>query len=635
MKNLKNKGAAMISVLVATVFIAIIATTLLYMAYLNYLTKAVRNASNDNFYTCEYALDDLATSLQQIAAETNSPSDAISKLRLNCVGVAGNSSGRYDNAKVTSLIKLASQVADITVSSNAPATDDNFIVSGNSITLKNLIITADSKNDDDPYHSTISTDLTLTFNTSTDGGMDVNDFSVITDDQIVWTEGTCGGTYNSQGGRCVMTGNVFVRSQGWLDAHVTYDALGKGTLDTYNTSDNDYTNLDRNAIICGVVSGTATKMSVMQLTGDRGIVVGNIVVGSGGVLTITGDFTVLGNIYVINGGVLLCSSNLKCYGKVKVDSSSALGGVNSASDLVSASMNTAYLIDKDKAGTGITANLFDNFQIVYNTSSGYAWAEFTAALEEKWHDDHGHVCTYGYESPSSLGYFMHTLQRAEGYQDGIKWSKTDPLGSSVQVCFSSSNPLNSLSNPTLLFNVWPKDGGYNGLVIKQSLNETTTLSIGRLYCDDWQQGIDISHMSDDNYETAKNILVPQIYGNADSFKNLYNATFVGGGNASGLAASGYSGFASGTLSGDMQPIIDAWNSGTHPSGTCVKSYVSGTLKTETRYAVWKDGKIYLPVNYLIRPDAGEFITQVFNSLSSAGSPTNTNVVYANWKKNDF
>ena len=145
MKNLKNKGAAMISVLVATVFIAIIATTLLYMAYLNYLTKAVRNASNDNFYTCEYALDDLATSLQQIAAETNSPSDAISQLRLNCVGTAGSTSGRYDNAKVTSLIKLASQVADISVSSNAPTGVDNFIVSGNSITLKILVITADYK----------------------------------------------------------------------------------------------------------------------------------------------------------------------------------------------------------------------------------------------------------------------------------------------------------------------------------------------------------------------------------------------------------------------------------------------------------------------------------------------------------
>ncbi len=630
MKKLQNKGAAMISVLVATVFIAIIATTLLYMAYLNYLTKAVRNASNDNFYTCEYALDDLATSLQQIAAETDSPSAAISDLRSSCVGTPGTTSGTYDNGLVTGLVTLASQVADISISSNVPSTSDNFIVSGNSVTLKGLVITATSKDDADPYRATISTDLTLRFNTSSEGGMDVNDFSVITDDQIVWTEGTCGGTYNSQGGRCVMTGNVFIRSQGWIDAHVTYDLSGKGTLDTYKSSDDDYTHLDRDAIICGLISGTSTKMSVMQLTGDRGIVVGNIVIGGGGILTITGDFTVLGNIYIVNGGVLLCSSNLKCYGNVKVIDGS-VGGVSGPNALISTSMNTAYLIDKDKAGSGITANLFDKFQIVYNTSSGYAYAEFSAALEEEWHDTHGHACSYPYDTPSSIGYFQHTLNNDLDVTQS-RWSVDK---GTYQVCYSSDNPTNGFSKPTLLFNIWPQDGGYNGLVIKKPLNDTTMLSIGKMYCDDWQQGITVSHMSDESYKNAKDILVPQIKGNADSFKNLIDATYVGGGNASGVAAEGYNGFKSGTLSGDMQPIIDAWNGGTHPSGTYVRSYVAGTIKTETRYAVWKDGYIYLPVEYMIRPDAGEFITQIFNSLNSEGSPTNTNVVYDNWKKNDY
>ena len=633
MKKLKNKGAAMISVLVATVFIAIIATTLLYMAYLNYLTKAVRNASNDNFYTCEYALDDLATSLQQIAAETNSPSDAISQLRLNCVGTAGNTSGKYDNTKVASLIKLASQVANISVSSNVPSTADNFIVSGNSITLKGLVITADSKNDADPYHATISTDLTLTFNSSSDGGMDVNDFSIIGDDHINW----------SNGGRCVMTGNIFIRSQGWMNAHVTYDLAGKGTADNYKTLTNDYTYTNRDAIICGDINGGATAHSdVLSLTGSRGIIIGNIVVGKGGILTITGDVSVIGNIYIRDGGVLLCTKNLQCLGEVYI-SGGTLGGVSGESQIKSASMNTSFLFDKDKAGTGITANLFDTFYMVYPTgsNSNYAYAEFSAALEEKWHTNHGGNCSCSYSTPSSVGYFIHTLN-GPNYEDGIRWSTTHP-SSNVDASFSTQNPTNGFTNPTLLFNILPVGfNGYPGLVLEKDLSNTTMLSISEVANKgSFQNGFSVSHMSDDDYEKAKDILVPKIYRGSDSFKNLYDVTYVSGGDATGIAPNGYSGFKTGTFSGDMQPIIDGWNA--VPSaynhdgsdGVYVKSYTSGTLKTETRYAVWANGYIYLPVDYLIRPDAGEFITQIFNSLSSAGSPTNTNIVYDNWKKNDF
>jgi len=635
-KNLKNKGAAMISVLVATVFIAIIATTLLYMAYLNYLTKAVRNASNDNFYTCEYALDDLATSLQQIAAETNSPADAISQLRLNCVGTAGNTSGKYDNAKVTSLIKLASQVANISVSTNVPTTADNFIVSGNSITLKGLVITADSINDADPYHATISTDLTLSFNTSSEGGMDVNDFSIIGDDHITW----------SDGGRCVMTGNIFIRSQGWMDAHVTYDALGKGTLDNYKVSSTDYTNVNRNAITCGsIVAGATTNSDVLSLTGDRGIIIGNIVVGKGGVLTITGEVNVIGNIYLLDGGVLLCTKQLQCLGDVYI-SGGTLGGVSGESQIKSASMNTSFLIDKDKAGTGITANLMDTFYLVYPTqaNSNYAYAEFSARMEEKYDAlHHGGHCNIPYATPSSIGYLMHTLNQEQGPVN-CRWSATNSTGT-VQIAFSTSNPTNGFDKPTLLFNIWPAGfGGYSGLVLEKDLSATTMLSIGEVTNkNSFQNGFSVSHMSDEDYEAARMMLFQQVKGGGDDFKKLIDATYVGSattGDAYGKKAEGFSGFQSGSMS-DMMAIVDGWNA--VPSaynhdgsnGVYVKSYTAGTLKTETRYAVWSGGKIYLPVDYLIRPDAGEFITQIFNSLSSAGSPTNTNISYDNWKKNDF
>ncbi len=636
MKRINNKGAAMVSVLIATVFIAVLATTLLYMAYLNYLTKAVRNASNDNFYTCEYALDDLATSLQQIAAETTSTADAISAITLACTGSAGSSSGRYDNDKVADIIQLASKVASISVNTTIP-TGNNYIVSANSITLQGLVISAQSIDDADPYLANISTDLTLKFNTSSDGGMDVNDFSIITDDTINW----CGG------GVMVLTGNQFVRAQGWINAHVTRDASGVGSVDSYETNSNDYSDYSRNAIICGYIDHThgATNGDILSITGDKGIVVGNVCVGAGGTLTITGEMNVVGNIYVMDGGVLMCTKNLKCSGKVYVSGGGVVKGVTSTSQLESASMNIAYVIDADssgtKAGNGIAANLFSDFYLVYPTApnSNYVSAPFTAELEEQLHS--GAACSKGYETPSALGYFMHTLG-----QQGVNDSRvegTDPTGA-VNIYFGCTNPLNGLTKPTLLFNIWEPS---SPLVVEQSLDATTILSISEVKNKaSFQNGIRVSHMSDADYLTARNTLFP--YNKyANYFSSLIETKYVTGPNmntsADGVNANGISGFKSGTIS-DMMTIVDDWNKGNRGTdagavykhdgsdGVYVLSYPAGKIKAETRYAVYKDGYIYFPYDYFIRPDAGEFITGVFNSFTNVMSPTNTNVAYNNWQK---
>ena len=51
----KNKGAAMVSVLIAITFIGILSTSLLFMAYMNYLTKATRHKSTP--YLFKYTID--------------------------------------------------------------------------------------------------------------------------------------------------------------------------------------------------------------------------------------------------------------------------------------------------------------------------------------------------------------------------------------------------------------------------------------------------------------------------------------------------------------------------------------------------------------------------------------------------
>lgn len=61
--KLNNKGAALVSVLVVTTFITIIATTMLYMAAMNYQQKLTDYQNKQSFYGAEQALDELKSIL--------------------------------------------------------------------------------------------------------------------------------------------------------------------------------------------------------------------------------------------------------------------------------------------------------------------------------------------------------------------------------------------------------------------------------------------------------------------------------------------------------------------------------------------------------------------------------------------
>ncbi len=61
--KLNNKGAALVSVLVVTTFITIIATTMLYIAAMNYQQKQTDYQNKQSFYGAEKALDELKSIL--------------------------------------------------------------------------------------------------------------------------------------------------------------------------------------------------------------------------------------------------------------------------------------------------------------------------------------------------------------------------------------------------------------------------------------------------------------------------------------------------------------------------------------------------------------------------------------------
>lgn len=61
--KLNNRGAALVSVLVITTFITILATTMLYMATVNYRQKLTDYQNKDSFYTAEKTLDELKSAM--------------------------------------------------------------------------------------------------------------------------------------------------------------------------------------------------------------------------------------------------------------------------------------------------------------------------------------------------------------------------------------------------------------------------------------------------------------------------------------------------------------------------------------------------------------------------------------------
>ncbi|MBQ8262107.1 MAG: hypothetical protein IJZ00_07465 [Lachnospiraceae bacterium] len=329
-----NKGAAMVTVLIAVSFIIILATSLLYMTYMNYITKGLKYGSTDNFYVDEFALDDLATTIQQIAANSTSMGDAIDNIKTSA-GVYTASTGAvcYNNNNVAAMIQVASKEATISVNTavsvNAAGVpiSSNFIQDGNQVKFLGVQITATTE---EGYQSTITTDIILGFPGTGVGDMDVNDFSVITDSPVTVVTGDV-----------VMSGNVYMSR--------------------------DFSSADTSALR---VQGTAA----VEILSRRGIINGDIIIEEGGVLCITGIVTVIGDIDV--DGVLICSGTLEATGDVDVASDGRLlGSVTEGATVDTALLPPNYSNSDYSLTSGVTGALFDDVWMY----DGSDWEEVALA----------------------------------------------------------------------------------------------------------------------------------------------------------------------------------------------------------------------------------------------------------------
>lgn len=319
MKKLNNKGVALVTVLITMTFATILATSLIYMAYMNYVMKSMRFSSTDNFYTAEFALDDLTMAMQQFASERSSASDAVRDL-LIAVGDHTNPVNgcrQYDNNSVAAMIQVANKEATISVNTIYEERD-NLDSTSNSVTLMGLEITSTTASG---YKSTIVTDLNIVFPSSNLGELDINDFSVLTDSPVI-----------VEAGNCYFTGCVFIGDGN--PGHVS-DAL------------------------------TVKGSSIVHILSPRGVINGNIKVENGATLVITGNVSVMGKINLGSDATLVCTENLQV--REGVSTTGTVKGVTNRLSLKNEELDDSVVPDD------LIAQLIVPVQLYY----GSDWHEVT------------------------------------------------------------------------------------------------------------------------------------------------------------------------------------------------------------------------------------------------------------------
>lgn len=317
MKKLKNKGAALVAVLIGVLFITILASSLLYMSTMNYQMKGMRYSSTDNFYTAEFAMEDMLAQLRQ---KTEMHVDTVTTLAelkeiLDPQIVDGHKV--FNEQKLRNLIHISG--TDYDGNSNGPVvveglagvkvstiyrekhaddspwkdygaytydtyeeTAEGIILHGVKITVTTMTpegmgqpLTEDNARKYANYESSISFDLEFAFpKYATTKSGSVSDFSILSDTPVL-----------VGGGNHVFTGSLYARANG----NTTIGAT--------------------NAFKVG-------SKAVCTVAGSFAFFQGNLVVEDGGTLFISGNCYVNGNVRLGAKSTLYVAGNLKVRGSI-------------------------------------------------------------------------------------------------------------------------------------------------------------------------------------------------------------------------------------------------------------------------------------------------------------------------------
>lgn len=325
--RLNNKGAALISVMIAVAFVTILSTTLLYISMNNYQMKVVNSKSKENFYDADDKMVTLTSRVQNTVA--TSKSSQIKSNVMTAIGATASSptvveGNTYETGicSAQSLAKLVFPEVDSGSGVVGTPSGGKYIVTDKNgdkyvfdsaeysigpklksdgktadgsikeIQIKNVKIQKLSATSsinsvtESTFDDTVSTNMVFEYYEPTsspqDGG--VGTFSLLMDNSVSLK----------------------------ADDNVRLNIYGNGYMSNYNRSNMsaDYVGSDGATHKVGTAPGGNALVigdnSMVNALGDNLIVYGDCVIKRGGVLNVAhGSLTVYGKLEVQGGGTLL------------------------------------------------------------------------------------------------------------------------------------------------------------------------------------------------------------------------------------------------------------------------------------------------------------------------------------------
>lgn len=373
-----NRGAALVSILIAVTFITIIATSLLYISASNYKMKVANSESKKNFYKGEGELMTLSTKIRSDLTTSTDPMVVLKEYQAdanhyNCASLAKaidpdptsdaiafvdasstNTFSHLNYKKTTGFYKYDVNVkSDNNViqyfkyNASSTATDKWEPYSGSNmdnglfkVVFKDVVIQQTSANNDsstfDYFDNSIKSDIVVQIarTTSTKEAGGIGDFSILMDDQLLIN------------GADFSTMNVYGNSM--TAKYAFNDSLG---ITVPVNSGGDATN-------AGLCLKGDNRVNIM---GDYFVVFGDIVLDDESSLYLNGtNLMVYGNIYIKGKAALVCSSdsticmvgksgknNIETYSSTEIEESK-LPGYGSITNIICEDGNIAkHVYPKD------------------------------------------------------------------------------------------------------------------------------------------------------------------------------------------------------------------------------------------------------------------------------------------------
>lgn len=333
-----NRGAALVSIMVAVAFVTILATAILSMSYNNFRMKVVNYESQANFYETEQRLTVMSTTLRGKVMSSTTPLSDVKTLtgvvddkRYSAKNIAelafpGNTAnGDAAYAKITG--PNGDEFAFYSMENGDNYLEEDLGAGLKKITFKEVTVKQTEARTSNV--NTIKTDLVMYIRESATpsemGG--IGEFSVLSDASLRADQNFAT--------RINMYGNAFFMG---MDFKSTYTAPGTG------------------AKAALILSGDC----VYNILGDYNFAYGDIVLNNNAALNIIGgSLTVYGNIILNDNSTLSCTGKL--YMPCAEKGAYEVSAVNSSTQIYPSDLATNIIrIDEDKCNSLLTSLKLDD-----------------------------------------------------------------------------------------------------------------------------------------------------------------------------------------------------------------------------------------------------------------------------------